>query len=189
MNFLAHYFLSGTDQEIQFGNFIADWVKGNKYFQYPLGIQNGIVMHRKIDSFTDSHPIVMDSKSKFREIYGKHSGIFVDVLYDHFLAKNWDLYSDENLQTKANSFYLVLIKKYNFLPEKIKFFLPHLIFSNRLVRYETLEGLQNSIEIMENRTSLPCKSEEALEIVRKNYSTLNKEFSLFFKDLMTNINK
>lgn len=187
MNFLAHLYLSGKDENIQFGNFIADWVKGNKLLQYPPEIQKGISMHRKIDSFTDNHSIVMESKSKFREIYGKYAGIFVDVLYDHFLAKNWHLYSEEKLQTIANAFYIVLTKKYYFLPESIKFFLPHLIFSNRLVIYETLDGLQNSIQIMEKRTSLPTKSIEAMKVVEQNYEKLHLEFNLFFNDLRNEI--
>ncbi len=184
MNFLAHLYLSGENENIQFGNFIADWIKGKKYLNYPEGIQRGILLHRKIDSFTDSHGIVKESKAKFRELYGKYSGVYVDVLYDHFLAKNWDLYSDIELNTKAKQFYLVLVKKFFLLPERIKFFLPHLIFSNRLVSYKSLEGFQNSIQIMERRTSLPAKSEEAMKIILENYEELNEEFNAFFREII-----
>ena len=184
MNFLAHLYLSGENEEIQFGNFIADWVKGKKYLNYPEGIQKGILLHRKIDSFTDSHEIVKQSKAKFRGLYGKYSGVYIDVLYDHFLAKNWGLYSEIELNTKAKQFYIVLVKKFLLLPERIKFFLPHLIFSNRLALYKSLEGFQNSIQIMERRTSLPVKSDEAMKIVLENYEKLNGEFNAFFREII-----
>ena len=85
MNYLAHLLLSGNNEKIMVGNFVADWVKGRTFDQYPEDIQRGIVMHRAIDSFTDSHPLHKHSRSFFVPSYGHFSGIVVDVLYDHFL--------------------------------------------------------------------------------------------------------
>ena len=55
MNFLGHFYLSQDDPELIVGNFIADHIKGKKYIDYPSGISKGIMMHRNIDHFTDSH--------------------------------------------------------------------------------------------------------------------------------------
>ncbi len=187
MNFLAHLYLSQHNEDLQLGNFIADWVKGKNILNYPQTIQAGIIMHRKIDSFTDCHPIVHNSKLRFRDIYGKYAGVFVDVLYDHFLAKNWKTYSNIELTKFASNFYLLATKKYNFLPERIKFFLPHLIFSNRLVEYKSLEGFEKSIQIMEMRTSLPEHSHNALELVRQDYLELELEFETFFEEIKKTI--
>jgi len=188
MNFLAHLYLSKQNEELQIGNFIADWVKGKTILNYPSPIQAGIELHHKIDTFTDCHPIVHESKLKFRDIYGKYAGVFVDVLYDHFLAKNWKNYSEIDLNQFASNFYLLATKKFLFLPERIKFFLPHLIFSNRLVAYQSLEGFQKSIQIMEIRTSLPEKSDKAIEHVRQNYHELEQEFETFFEEIKATIN-
>ena len=51
MNFLAHIFLSGNDEEVMIGNFIADAVKGRDYLGYSDGIVKGILLHRRIDAF------------------------------------------------------------------------------------------------------------------------------------------
>ena len=70
------------------GNFIADGIKGKKYLEYPAAIQKGILLHRAIDSYTDSHPVVRQSSKRLHANYGHYSGVIVDILYDHFLASN-----------------------------------------------------------------------------------------------------
>ena len=67
MNFLAHIYLSGTDEELTLGNFFADSLKGKSYLKYPLGIQRGVVLHRAIDFYTDTHPTVRKSISRLFE--------------------------------------------------------------------------------------------------------------------------
>ena len=64
MNFLAHLFLSGENEKVKIGNFIGDFVKGNKLEEYDQEIQFGIRLHREIDSYTDSHPVVLESKTR-----------------------------------------------------------------------------------------------------------------------------
>ena len=72
MNFLAHIFLSGKDENLTIGNFIADSVKGKKYLKYPAGIQKGIILHRAIDSYTDTHPVVRKSTSRLFKTYSHY---------------------------------------------------------------------------------------------------------------------
>jgi acyl carrier protein phosphodiesterase len=111
LNFLAHTYLSGDDDDLKIGNFLGDFVKGrlNKLSnsQYPEGIIKGMALHREIDFFTDSHPIVRKSIDRLQPKYHKVSGIVVDMFYDHVLAKNFALYSFRNLQSKV----LQLIRK------------------------------------------------------------------------------
>ena len=97
MNFLAHTHLSQDNEDVIFGNFIADAVKGKSYLKYRKDIITGILLHRDIDTFTDRHPIVKNSKATVREHFGKYSGIVVDIYYDHFLAHNWEDYHSEEL--------------------------------------------------------------------------------------------
>jgi len=67
---------------------ISDFVKGKQKLDYPLAIQQGITLHRAIDSFTDSHAVTRQAKSFFKEAYGLYAGPLVDVVYDHFLAND-----------------------------------------------------------------------------------------------------
>src|ERR1700722_4659515 len=88
MNYLAHAYLSFEITDITVGNMISDFVKGKQKLDYPLAIQQGITLHRAIDSFTDSHAVTRQAKSFFKEAYGLYAGPLVDVVYDHFLAND-----------------------------------------------------------------------------------------------------
>ena len=90
MNFLAHAHLSGENDEILFGNFIADAVKGKQMEKYETDVQAGIRLHRQIDTFTDNHAVVRRSVNRVRSEYGRYSGVVMDIYYDHFLAKDWN---------------------------------------------------------------------------------------------------
>jgi acyl carrier protein phosphodiesterase len=92
MNFLAHIYLSGDNDLLKIGNFMADSIRGNQYLQYPDEIKKGILLHRFIDTFTDAHLIYRKSKHRLHEKYGHYSGVIMDIVYDHFLAKNWNHY-------------------------------------------------------------------------------------------------
>jgi acyl carrier protein phosphodiesterase len=64
MNFLAHIYLSGSEHEILIGNFIADSIRGKQFDAYQNSIQQGILLHREIDEYTDSHPVVLECVEK-----------------------------------------------------------------------------------------------------------------------------
>ena len=120
MNFLAHIYLSGNNKLVTIGNFIADGIKGKDYKNYPKEVQIGILLHRQIDSYTDSHETVRKSTKRLHEKYGHYSGVIVDILYDHFLAKNWTKYSDIPLSDYVEDFYVSLEEHFHLLPLRIK---------------------------------------------------------------------
>src|SRR3954454_16256689 len=86
MNYLAHAYLSFGNEPVLIGNMISDFVKGNKKFDYPGDIQKGIALHRTIDMFTDGHVATKNAKEIFKPSAGSYAPVFVDVVYDHFLA-------------------------------------------------------------------------------------------------------
>ena len=112
MNFLAHIYLSGSNDNIAIGNFISDSIRGNKYKTFPKEIQKGILLHREIDTFTDAHPIFRQSTKRLHKNYSHYSGVIVDIFYDHYLAKNWSKYSDIPLEEYTIHFYEILQAKF-----------------------------------------------------------------------------
>ena len=71
MNYLAHLVLSGKNEEVLFGNFIADAVKGKSYLTWSKNIQKGILLHRFIDHYTDTNPHYFAGKRRFYEKFPK----------------------------------------------------------------------------------------------------------------------
>ncbi|MET2984497.1 acyl carrier protein phosphodiesterase [Aureibaculum conchae] len=183
MNFLAHIYLSGDNDELKIGNFIADGIAGNKYKNYPQEVQKGILLHRKIDSFTDVHSIVRKSKKRLHPRYRHYDGVIVDILYDHFLAKNWSIYCKTDLDDYAQQFYVLLESNYDMLPEKIKQLLPYLIKGNWLYNYSTLEGIESVLIGMNKRTKNKSQMNLAIEDLNLYYSELENDFTDFFEDL------
>ena len=184
MNFLAHLYLSGESEKIIVGNFMADYVKGRKHENYKSEIQKGILLHRSIDSFTDTHPLVSQSGQYFREEYRKYAGVITDMVYDHFLAKNWERYHTHSLHKFVTGCHEVLVKNYLILPNRVKLFLPFLIQSRRLETYAEIEGLKTALNIMVRYTSLPDKTDVAIEILLDNYEAMEKQFNDFMRDII-----
>ncbi|MCW2118356.1 acyl carrier protein phosphodiesterase [Flavobacterium sp. 7A] len=185
MNFLAHIYLSGNNDFIKIGNFMADGIRGKHFETYPLGIQKGIILHRTIDTFTDSHPIFRESTKKLHERYHHYAGVIVDIFYDHFLAKNWKNYSDENLAVFINNFYHSLEQNKDILSDRTLHYMPYMIKQNWLLSYQTVEGIKDILTQMDLRTKNESKMRFATEELVDYYDEFEKEFTAFFEDLRT----
>ena len=141
MNYLAHIYLSFEDAEISIGNFIADSIRGNKFQHLPERVQQGIMLHRAIDTYTDSHPIVRASSKRLHANYSHYSRVIVDIFYDHFLARNWEAYSNVPLGDFVSGFYDLLEDHYTILPTGVKRMMPYMIADNWLLNYANMEGI------------------------------------------------
>ena len=183
MNFLAHIYLSGDNDLLKIGNFMADSIRGHKYEEYPTEIRKGILLHRAIDSFTDTHPIYRQSKHRLHEKYGHYSGVIMDIFYDHFLAKNWNFYSDEKLEDYADNFYTLLKNNYDLLTERTKGMIPYMIGRNWLVSYASIEGLEMILFQMDHRTKNRVAMHESVVELQQFYAEFETEFQLFFEAL------
>ncbi len=189
MNFLAHIFLSGKETDVQFGNFIADFIKGKQYLHYRNAIQFGIIMHRRIDEFTDTNEIVAKSVQLLKPVYARFSSVVVDILFDHFLALQWNKYSSEDLYDFASRFYTLIKENYSILPERLKRFVYSFIRNKRLTSYASIIEIFDVLEKMGIYTSLPMINREKKDVILKNYKQLNEYFDLFFPKLIDFANK
>jgi len=187
MNFLAHIYLSGENDQVKVGNFIGDWIKGNDHQKYPTDIQKGILLHRSIDSFTDNHPIVKKSKNRLNEKYHKYSGIIIDIFYDHYLAHNWKVFSEIELVDFTRNLNSCLISNMEFLPMDIQEFIPRFMKRHWIESYASLEGIERVLEGMSKHTSLPDKTVYAIEILKNEYEDLKTEFFDFFPQLVAHV--
>jgi acyl carrier protein phosphodiesterase len=183
MNFLAHIYLSGDNDLIKIGNFMADGIRGKQFETYPLEIQKGIILHRFIDTYTDAHPVFRQSTKRLHEKYHHYAGVIVDVFYDHFLAKNWRTYSNENLVKFTENFYQSLRDNYEFLSERTKGIMPYIIEYNWLVSYQTVEGISRILTQMDSRTKNESKMRFSPNELIEHYTEFEQEFTSFFEDI------
>lgn len=185
MNFLAHALLSFGQEEVLVGNFVADFVKGKELQRFSTGIQIGILLHREIDTFTDTHPLVKAAQSYLRPRFRHYSSVITDIFFDHFLAKNWSKYSEIPLEKFGNDTYQTLEKHLAELPERFGEMFFWMKSQNWLVNYRNPEGIQRTLNGLTKRATFDSKMNESTEILREKDSELGLIFFAFFADLET----
>lgn len=163
---------------------MGDFVKGKGFEAYPDKVQLGILLHREIDSFTDKHAIVRQSKSRLKEKYRHYSGVIVDVFYDHFLAKNFEQFSTEPLDDFVQQQYRNLENNYALLPAKAQAMLPYMVRGNWLANYKEERGIQKSLQGMSRRTKFDSKMDEAIIELKAFKAEFEADFLSFFPILI-----
>jgi len=183
LNYLAHIYFSGTNRQVAVGNFIGDFVKGRKYDEYPSNIKKGILLHREIDHFTDTHPVFLETVDLLRPTFGRFSGIMADMYYDYLLASEFEIYGNgESLGNFSLNFYFSAMLYYRWLPARVKGFIFHFMRTNRLKRYATYDGLQESLEIMSVYKSSAINPLLGIEFLATNEAQLRSHFRMFMTE-------
>jgi acyl carrier protein phosphodiesterase len=188
MNFLAHAYLSGGDEKLLIGNFIADFVKGRQALEkFEEPVKRGIYLHRSIDSFTDTHDIVHQSKARLRDRYRHYAGVIVDVFYDHFLALNWEKYHPAPLEEYAATTYGIVTAHHDILPDRVQQFFPYMVRGNWLYNYSRIEGIGRALTGMSRRTPYESKMDEATNELVQYFDEFQSEFTAFFPELKKSV--
>lgn len=181
MNYLAHLCLSGRDEELMVGNFIADEVRGKQFWErYRAGIARGIALHRAIDSFTDNHPLHHQCRKRLYEKHHHYSGVVVDIYFDHLLTRQWATFNNAQLTEFVTSCFQTLTTYKKELPETMQFMLEKMIKYNWLMSYQSFEGLQKAFEGMARRAAYPSRMNEAVEDLKLHYELYQEDFANFF---------
>ncbi|OOG78050.1 ACP phosphodiesterase [Algoriphagus sp. A40] len=185
MNFLAHAYLSFGQEGILLGNFAADFIKGKDLLQYRCEIKNGILLHREIDMFTDSHPLVKASQSYLRPKFRHYSTVITDIFFDYFLGKNWKNYSDIPLEKFVNETYETIEKHLNVLPPSFVEMFYWMKTQNWLYHYREISGIQKTLNGLTRRTIFDSKMNEATEVLLEKEAEFEVIFFAFFRELET----
>lgn len=186
MNYLGHAFLSMNDEYLLTGNMIGDYVKGMQSLQnYPDAVRKGIMLHRKIDSFTDAHIAVSRAKIYFREVYELYAGAVVDIVFDHFLANDPKHFTSEKvLFDFSQASYTHLEKHSNYFPEKFANLFPYMQSQNWLYNYRTLKGTEQSLHGLYHRAGQMPDIGDAYKTLVSHYYQLNQCYYEFIDDVI-----
>jgi acyl carrier protein phosphodiesterase len=189
MNFLAHIFLSGDDDQLKLGNFIADSLRKKEWSAYPPRVVEGIKLHHSIDNFTDHHPVVARSKSRLRETQAKYAPVVVDIVYDHFLSANFTQIAGMAVEQYAADTYALFQRHFDMLPRGIQHMLPYMMQHNWLVAYGQKAGLQRVFNGMSRRASFANSMQEAVDDLYAQYAAFEADFNQFFPELQQHVKR
>jgi acyl carrier protein phosphodiesterase len=159
---------------------ISDYVKGKTKFDYPPGIQQGIMLHRIIDTYTDTHSATKEAKEIFRPAYRLYSGAMVDVVYDHFLANDIAEFTASSLLEFSQQVYTQLEKQVEWMPPKFATLFPYMKEHNWLYNYHTRWGISKSLGGVVRRSAYLTESETAFHLFEEHYQLLQDCYRHFW---------
>ena len=184
MNYLAHLYLSGSNEDVLLGNYIADGIKREDKSNYKPSVIKGISLHKKIDYFTDRHQIFKRSSKRLTPNYRHYSLVIVDIFYDHFLAKNWNEYHHQSLDEYALSIYQILEGRHNELPLQSQQFLWYMKEYHILYNYSKLDGIEKVLQGLDTRTRFKSNMKASIKELKEFYFEFAHDFSEFFPQLV-----
>jgi len=185
MNFLAHLVLSPKETNFISGNIAADFLRGSDRKFASKGFQSGISMHQFVDRFTDTHVLVKTSKDRVRNHFRLLSGVLIDVFYDHFLAKDFELIANISLEEFCEYVYGTLEKNTSELPPRLQQFVPVMIRENILFSYRKLAGIQTALTRINIRITKKFSVRLAMAILNDMYDFFENDFRHYFPCLIS----
>jgi len=184
MNFLAHLFLAGDTPESLIGNLAGDFVKGPLHERFTPGIRAGIMAHRKIDAFTDSHPQVAAFRRVLIPEHGHYARVIADVFLDHFLACHFDEYGGEPLESFIARTHAKLDAHLDELPERLRDVYPWMRDQQWLIGYRDVAGVELTLARMSRRISRRPDLAAATHYLVDSRAELERRFRAFFPDVV-----
>lgn len=185
MNYLAHLFLADRTPESLIGNLLGDFMKGSVKEQYSKAIAQGIELHRQVDLYTDSHPVVRQTKQLISIERRRYAGVLLDVFYDHFLAKYWMNYSSTTLKEFSLIVYNILWENKSILPERLRQAVPKIIEQDWLNSYQETSGIELAINRLAQRAKKGNPLFCGVEELKTHYQEIDYSFQKFFPELVS----
>ena len=183
MNYLGHAYLSFNSPQILVGNMISDFVKGKDKFMFSGNIQKGIALHRHIDEFTDFHPATKKAMEIFRPCYRLYSAPIMDVLFDHFLANDKNLFDDDSLRKFSVNTYRQLEDNSNHLPNRFLQMFTYMKTEDWLYNYKYAVSMKKSLYGLMRRATFIKESGTAYDLFMQHHSYLKECYEHFFPDV------
>ena len=183
MNFLAHFHLSGTNEDIAIGNFLGDFLRGSTKETRPLRINQGIKLHQFIDHYTDTHPIVKQVTQLLQPYFSKYAPVVSDVYFDYFLANHFTDYSSISLREYTNNVYDLIDRKRPLLTKRALKFYEFLIVRDIFFEYGNLDGMTHVFNGLASKAKFESNMEKAVSVLVKHEVELYEMFKQFYPDL------
>jgi acyl carrier protein phosphodiesterase len=184
MNYLAHLYLAEDSPQALLGSIMGDFVKGAIGDRYPPKIKRGIELHRKIDTYTDSHPTTRASRNLYSPARRRFAGIIVDLCYDHYLYRHWAGFTDLSLDQFISRIYDILMAHRTVLPERMATMVPVMIREDWLGSYQDLMGVEKALGRLSKRVTNGDRLLGATQEIKLHYRSLEANFLSFFPDLI-----
>ncbi|HTS52501.1 MAG TPA: ACP phosphodiesterase [Burkholderiales bacterium] len=184
MNFLAHAYLAADSDHAIVGSLMGDFVKGPLGDRYGAELTRALLLHRRIDTYTDAHDVVRQSRHRVSPARRRFAGVLVDVFYDHFLARHWEAYCDVPLERFTARVYALLYEHYALLPERLQAIATRMAASDWLASYRRVEAVGSALDRIGARLKRGNALLRSAEELLAQYDAFQADFAAFFPDVV-----
>ena len=183
MNYLAHVFLAPDSADARVGSILGDFTRGVDLSTLPHSVKQGVRHHRAVDSFTDQHPDVLVSKQLFSRQRRRFAGIALDILYDHFLLKHWEMFSDFDQEAFISGIYKELQDREHLMPDQMSRVTRSIVWNDWFGSYKDLDNIGYALDRVARRIRFRNAFTSMITEIRANQDELEHNFLSFFPDL------
>jgi acyl carrier protein phosphodiesterase len=187
VNFLAHLYFAEPTPASMVGNLLPDLVPGPLSESLDPEVLAGAKNHKRVDAFTDTHPVFARSRARLRARHGRYSAILTDMFYDHVLAREWGRYHDESLDNFIGRAHAALVDGRDLMPEPMPAITGRMIEQDWLRSYATADGMRRILRMMSdrfsNRLGRAVELEHAVEDLLEHGDGFDEDFHEFFPEL------
>ena len=180
MNFLAHSYLSFGDTGLVAGNYLGDFIKNRDLVNLPVAIQNGVALHRDIDSFTDQNELFKAGTRLLHKEFRKYAPVVLDIYFDFLLSKFWRDFHPETLEVFCQRTYAQLRSVESQMPKFLQGRMRRMTDARWLENYQYYEDLQRTFNFIKKRSKFPSNLDQATEHLMPLEESLGLIFLDFF---------
>lgn len=189
MNYLAHLLLSYEQEDLLIGNYLADFVKNKYLSQLQPAVYEGVLLHRKIDSFTDQHPTVSECTKLLHPFHHKYAPVVIDIFFDFFLYQNWNTYCAISFVQFKTDTYQLLLRRLDDIPVPFQARTRSMIEHDWLTSYTSKRGIAYTFERLKKKVSKPEHLHQIIATLERFQDQLNTKFNVFFPVLQAFTNR
>lgn len=187
MNWLAHLYLSEPTPAFRLGNLLPDLAPMAALAHLPPEFQAGIQCHRRIDAFTDSHPVFRRSIERLGPTFRRFGGVLTDIFYDHILAREWDSFATTPLVEFAAEVYASFDAQWSHVPEEARERLQAMREADWIGSYRHIEGITEALTRIGGRLRRPTDLAASVPIFIREYEAFRADFGEFFPQLIAHV--
>ncbi len=183
MNHLAHLFLAPDSPQARVGSLLGDFARGIVSEDLPADVREGLFHHRAVDAFTDRHPEVLASKRLFSAQRRRFAGVALDILYDHYLLRNWQCFSHMDPDTFIDQLYRELDAHWSLMPEPMQRVTQQIIRHDWFHSYMDLENIGYALDRVASRIRFSNSFSGIIAEIEEHDDELEGRFLRFFPEL------
>ena len=183
MNWLAHLHLATLVNADAAASILPDVINPHTFIQATPKQKQAMTLHQAVDYFTDQHQCVLQAKIYCSPSYKRFSGILVDLFFDYCLCQTWQVYSQMPLDAFIAQQHQQIQHELSNLPVRAQDFFRHLMQANWLSSYQTLEGMQQTLQRLTQRLKNRVDLAPALQILIQHEMQFLALFHDFYPDL------